>query len=114
MLSHSPDRFRAGKRLWSDQDDELLRALYPDTPNTELAQRLRRSVHAVYARAEKLGLYKSQAYLASPQACRLRRGDNVGARFRYRKGHVPANKGLRRPGWGPGRMRETQFEKGVR
>jgi hypothetical protein len=42
----------------------------------------------------------------------LRRGDAVGARFRFQKGHVPANKGLRRPGWGPGRMRQTQFRKG--
>ena len=29
-------------------------------------------------------------------------------------GHTPANKGLRRPGWSPGRMRETQFKAGQR
>jgi hypothetical protein len=57
---------------------------------------------------------KSEAYLASPAACRLRRGDNIGAPYRFTKGHVPANKGLRRPGWGPGRMKETQFRKGER
>jgi hypothetical protein len=27
---------------------------------------------------------------------------------------MPANKGLRRPGWAPGRMKETQFKKGER
>lgn len=26
---------------------------------------------------------------------------------------MPANKGLRRPGWAPGRMKETQFKKGA-
>jgi HNH endonuclease len=36
----------------------------------------------------------------------------VGAANRFRPGHVPANKGLRRPGWSSGRMRETQFKKG--
>lgn len=30
----------------------------------------------------------------------------------FEKGTVPANKGLRRPGWGPGRMKETQFKPG--
>jgi hypothetical protein len=36
----------------------------------------------------------------------------VGAAYRYPKGHVPANKGMRRRGYAPGRMRETQFKKG--
>lgn len=102
------------RRPWSREDDRLLRGFYPNTPTPEVARRLRRTVAAVYGHAQKLGLAKSPAYLASPAACRLRRGDQVGARFRFPKGHVPANKGLRRPGWGPGRMRETQFKKGVR
>lgn len=106
------DRFRAGKRLWTKADDATLRRLYPDTPNTVLARRLRRTVFAIYGRADKLGLNKSAAYMAGPHACRLRRGDHVGARFRFAKGHVPANKGLRRPGWSAGRMKETQFKKG--
>lgn len=31
---------------------------------------------------------------------------------RFQKGIVPHNKGVRRPGWSPGRMAETQFKKG--
>lgn len=91
-----------------------MRRLYPDMPTATLARQLGRSLSATYGRAEKLGLRKSAAYLASPDACRLRRGDGVGKRHRFPKGHVPANKGLRRPGWSPGRMRETQFRKGER
>lgn len=49
-----------------------------------------------------------------PAACRLRHGDQVGAAFRFPKGHVPANKGLRRPGWTAGRMADTQFKPGQR
>lgn len=115
MTQHQvADQFRAGKRLWSGADDEHLRRAYPDTPTSVVATHLRRSLKATYARAKHLGLHKSAAYLASPQACRLRRGEDVGARTRFPKGHVPANKGLRRPGWHRGRMRETQFKRGER
>jgi HNH endonuclease len=109
-----PDRFRAGKRLWSRADDRLLRAIYPHQSTASVAQRVRRSISSTNGRAKKLGLKKTAAYLASPAACRLRRGDHVGKRFWYPKGHVPANKGLRRPGWHAGRMRETQFKPGTR
>lgn len=102
------------RRLWSRGDDAMLRDLYPDTPTSQVARRLGRTVAATYNRVFKLGLTKSPAYLASPAACRLRRGDQVGRAFRFPKGHVPANKGVRRPGWGPGRMKETQFRKGER
>src|SRR5260370_13245419 len=94
----SNDRFRAGKRLWSPEDDALLCKCYPHEATTALAATLRRSISATYLRAMKLGLAKTDEYLASPAACRLRRGDDVGAPFRFAKGHVPANKGLRRPG----------------
>jgi len=59
-----------------------------------------------------MGLRKSVEYLAGPEACRLRRGDNVGAGTRFRPGHVPVNKGTRRPGYSPGRMAKTQFKPG--
>lgn len=107
-------RFRAGKRLWEPEDDALLVARYPHERTSRLARKLRRSLIAVYARARGLGLAKSAEYLLSPDACRLRRGDHVGKATQFQKGHVPANKGLRRPGYGPGRMKETQFKKGER
>ncbi len=105
--------FRAGRRVWTTADDRAMRRAYPHVPTALLARQLRRSVTAVYARASLLGLHKSAAYLASPEACRLRRGDHVGAPFRFQKGHVSHNKGLRRPGWFRGRMRETQFKPGI-
>lgn len=108
------ERFRAGKRLWNPEDDRLLRDCYPHLPTADIAPVLRRSVVATYQRAQILGLVKTEAYMASADAYRLRRGDNVGVGTRFRKGDVPANKGLRRPGWGPGRMKATQFKKGVR
>jgi len=108
------DRFRAGKRLWSQADDRALRRTYPHAPTPVVARQLRRSVHAIYVRAGAMGLHKSAAYMASPDAYRFRRGQGVGEAFRFQPGHVPANKGLRRPGWAPGRMKQTQFKPGAR
>lgn len=105
--------YRAGRRVWTAEDDRVLTLLYPDAPNDVIGRFLGRTVEAIYGRAEILGVHKSAMYLASPAACRLRRGQGAGILHRFPKGHVPANKGLRRPGWGPGRMKETQFKKGV-
>lgn len=102
------------RRRWRKAEDTTLVRLYPDTPTAEIARRLDRTVGATYQRAAHLGLAKSAAYLAGPNACRLRCGQNIGAASRFAPGHVPANKGLRRPGWGPGRMKSTQFRKGER
>lgn len=97
---------------WAPADEARLRALYPDTVTAELARMFDRPAHSIYQKAGRMGLVKSEAYLDSEAACRLRRGDNVGAAWRFKKGQVPPNKGTRRPGWFSGRMRETQFKKG--
>lgn len=100
-------------KSWTAEDLALLRREYPDTPTAQTAAALGRTLAQTYSKAGALGLKKSERYLASPDACRLRRGDNIGAAHRFLPGHVPANKGLRRPGWHAGRMRETQFKKGA-
>ncbi len=103
-------------RAWTESDLTRLRALYPCVSAGKLAATLGRPVASVYNAAHNLGLRKSQAYYESPESGRLRKGETrpgcVGSQFP--KGHVPANKGLRRPGWFAGRMRETQFKKGER
>lgn len=60
--------------------------------------------------AAKMKLHKTPEYLKAH--CRLPKGSIAGRLHRFPKGHVPANKGLRRPGYAVGRMRETQFKKG--
>lgn len=102
------------RRLWTPAELALVRELYPHVKTEKIAERLGngRTTAKVYAIAKKLGLKKSAEFLASPDASRLRRGDNIGAPYRFPPGHVPANKGLRRPGYAPGRMAETQFKKG--
>ncbi len=102
-----------GRKPWSAKDRQILRRLYPDAPTKELARRLKRPVQRIYAMAAKLGLAKSAKFHANAKLSgRFDKLSRAGEPFRFPKGHVPANKGLRRPGWAPGRMAETQFKKG--
>lgn len=101
---------KANRIQFTPADRALLRKLYPDTSAQDIAARTGWPVTTIYAAANRYGLKKSAAYLASPGAHRL--DGTVGWRHRFPKGHVPANKGLRRPGYAPGRMRDTQFKKG--
>jgi hypothetical protein len=100
------------RRFWHPYEDEVLRRLYPVTKTEHLALYFDRSARSLYQRATLLGVKKSAEWLASEEACLLRRRPEVGALGRFKPGHVPANKGLRRPGWAPGRMASTQFKKG--
>lgn len=89
----------------------MLRARVPNEPTHVVAAALGRSLSGTYQRVLTLGIKKSAAYLASPASGRTNGRQGTGTRFP--KGHVPANKGLRRPGWAPGRMKDTQFKKGA-
>lgn len=97
---------------WTPEHLRRLRRLYPDTPTRDVAIACEHSLGNTYAKATKLGLKKSAAFLATPASGRLEHHLYRGEKTRFPKGHTPANKGLRRPGWGPGRMKETQFKKG--
>lgn len=99
------------RKNWTTEDIEILRKEYPDTPTKALAERLSVTDIAVYQKAFALGLKKSEAYMASQAACRLRRGDNIGAATRFRAGHLPHNAGKK--GWqAGGNAAKTQFQPG--
>lgn len=100
------------RQRWTDEQVTALTRLYPDTPTADIAKQLGVTVERVYSKANLIGLKKSDAYLSSPAACRLRRGDNVGAAYRFKKGQVPANKGLK--GVTYEGCIATQFKKGHR
>lgn len=99
---------------WTAAEEKLLRARYADEKTADIARDLGIGLRGIYQRARKLGLAKSAAFYASDNSARMRRGKQHPAMIatRFPKGHVPANKGLRRPGWCAGRMAETQFKKG--
>jgi hypothetical protein len=103
-----------GRQHWSKRDDRLLRQTYPYLATKEIAEVIGCSKLAAYQRARALGVHKSSEYIAETNKALGHALQSSGASHRYPKGHVPANKGTRRPGWSPGRMKETQFKKGER
>ena len=101
-----------GKVAWTRTMDRRLRKFYPTTSTRDLAPKLGVSKLACHQRANKLGIRKTAAFMKSTlHACGLQAVES-GKASRFPKGHAPVNKGLRRPGWHAGRMRETQFRKG--
>jgi hypothetical protein len=73
-------------RFWAAEDLQIVRWLYPHVRTEKLAAILGRKISAVYAAGWNMGLHKTKEFLA----------------------------GLRRPGYAPGRMAQTQFKKGCR
>jgi hypothetical protein len=103
-------------RLWSQQELALLTDLYPSRRTVDIAGLLKRDLRGVYRKAFILGLTKTQEFIDSPESGRLKKGQMRPGmeKTQFKKGGVPHNKGLRRPGWSAGRMKETQFRKGNR
>lgn len=103
----------SNRRHWTQPEEQLLTQFYPDTPMPALIQRLGFTASAIYQKARSLGLRRSEQYLASEHACRLRKGDNVGAATRFKPGNQSWNKGKRGLKAG-GRSAETRFKPGNR
>lgn len=100
------------RRFWTQKELDTVRRLYPHRRTVEIAKLLKRPLSSVYQAAANLDVHKTKAFLESPEAGIFIKGHQRGKATQFGKGHVPANKGLRRPGYGPGRMKETQFKKG--
>ena len=104
-------RCARGRRPWMPWELEFLREHYATQHSAVLAEIFACTVHRVHAKATQLGLRKSIETIAA--IARQRTGDDHPSRkHRFAKGQVPANKGMRRPGYAPGRMAETQFKPG--
>lgn len=102
----------AGRAPWTGREIARLRELYPTTPAPALERAFGRKIGKIHAAARRYGIAKNPEFVRAH--CRIQKGAHIGAEHCYPKGHVPANKGLRRPGYAPGRMAETQFKKGQR
>lgn len=97
------------RRFWTDAEIATLIARYPNERTGPIANYLGRNERQVYMKAGQLGLFKSPEYLASPAACRLRRGDNIGAAHRFKPGQDAWNRGMKGLDIGG---KETRFPKG--
>ncbi|HEU0283361.1 MAG TPA: HNH endonuclease [Gallionella sp.] len=101
---------RAPRMAWTEQQIETIRRRYPHEKTELIAADLGLPVARIYSKAAWMGLAKTPEYMASPDACRLRRDNPQGVLHRFPKGHVPANKGKKGISY-PG-MEATQFKPG--
>lgn len=100
------------KQSWSPAMDAEVRRRYPHDPAAQIAADMGLSTSQVYNRAWSLGIKKTRETIARMSRERAADPNHASRAFRFKKGQVPANKGLRRPGWAPGNMAKTQFKKG--
>jgi hypothetical protein len=81
------------RRLWTDSEIEILRALYPDHTAKEINEVLGRSMSSIYGKADLLNISKSEQFNHSVLSGRLSRVTHNLAPTQFKKGHKPFNKG---------------------
>lgn len=100
------------RKPWNNQDDELLRELYPENFSQFIADKLDRSVNAVYTRAHLLGLKKTDEFIKFALQREAEKLREVGQRTRFVKGIVPFNKGKKMTNEQYKLIKPTMFAKG--
>ncbi len=97
-------------RWWTGAEREFLQRVYPDMRTEDIAKRLKRSRASVCGQAAKLGLRKSDEFLADTEKS-ARLDGKRGASGRFKPGHKPWNTGVMGlPA--RGRTRDFLFTKG--
>lgn len=97
---------------FSPEELAVITARYAGENTQVLAKELRRTVGSVTRQAYKLGLKKSEAFMASTASGRLKKGDARGANTRFRKGQVAFNKGRKMRPEVYAKVARTMFKKG--
>jgi hypothetical protein len=100
---------------WTEAEEALMRRHYPDSDTADLATALGVTARQVLSKANAMGLHKTPAFRSEQRRQLMLANPDHGAhRHAFPKGHQPANKGVKRPGWAVGRMAEHQFKPGNR
>lgn len=98
------------RRLWTQAEDAMLRARYPNESTDSIAADMGRSTSSIYARVASLGLHKSDSFLAQKRTENAQKLNEIGAQHRFQAGLVPWNAGRRSVSGG--RSIETRFKPG--
>jgi hypothetical protein len=84
------------KKFWTAAEDSLMKLHYPDNNMQFMRDLLGRSEYSIYNRANTINISKSEAYLASDDAFRLRReATPASIANRFKKGQQVWNKGMK-------------------
>jgi hypothetical protein len=103
------------KRWWTPEEEAYMREHYADTATEEIARVFGCKETRVLVKANKMHIFKSREFIAQVARERSNAPGHPSQAFRFSKGIVPANKGMKHePGWSPGRMAESQFKPGTK
>lgn len=111
------DLIKYKKATWSKREIELVKQLYPDTPSDEILRQLdNKNLDQLYKKAHKLGVKKTDEFLLAQNQKLAENLQEYGKAYRFEKGHVPANKGLKQEEYMDPetieRTKATRFKKG--
>lgn len=96
--------------MYTPNEDALLVERYANTLSSELAVIIGVSERSIYNRARKLGLRKSREHIVLIGKMSSNHPDSI--EHRFKKGHIPANKGQRMPDEIYAKCKATMFHKG--
>lgn len=100
------------RHVFTPHEIAQIRDLYPNHTNREIARILGCSVYSINNRAHAMGLKKPASFVLQTKRSL---GENLvksGARHRFPKGHIPANKGKKMSQEQYQRSARTMFRKG--
>lgn len=85
------------RKLWTPQDDAVLRRMYPDQTAAACGAALGCTASQIYGRAHKLGLEKSEAFKLSDLSKRIQTGKQSPGMIatRFKPGHASWNRGTK-------------------
>lgn len=105
------------RQEWTEEEEQIVRAYYPDTDNDTLLEMLPgRSVHSLYRKAYGLGLKKSEEFIEQQLQELAGNLAESGKAHQFKKGHVPMNKGQKQEEYMSAeaieRTKATRFQSG--
>ena len=111
MNAHAGRREIKSYRWWTQEEDDLLRQMFPTASVQQMRDTFGRCHASIYRRAELLGVKRSAEFKLQAKESQSERIVEIGKAHRLRKGNIPWNKG--KAGWkAGGRSVDTQFKPG--
>lgn len=100
------------RRIFSTRERALIKELYPSTPTAKIAELLNCKIYSIYGYANRNGIKKTDEYIQSEQSGRIQKLSERGAKYRFKKGSIPANKGKKMSAEVYKKIKATMFKKG--
>lgn len=100
------------RRIWTEEERNVVRELFADNYTATICQILDRSYSSVCAQARLMGLKKSEAFIKAELQRQGARIKIAGVTFRYKKGRESENKGKAMPNHVYEKVKHTMFQKG--